>query len=189
MMTGRVRGGGRTARLIAVATAALLGSSVAAAQMDRGAGMGMGQGANPGMAGPGGGAMQQGGMGMGPGVGYGPCWDWMRGGFEGGFGDPRTPLWDLELEGDKLAKMRQLRRAYREFEAHVGVELAEMRDEMAELMAVERPDPDAIEELHGRMSELQGELLAERVRMRNEMIGLLDDEQRERFRREFGPRR
>ncbi|WP_201170065.1 Spy/CpxP family protein refolding chaperone [Halorhodospira halophila] len=186
-MAGRVRGSRRTASLIALATAALLGSGLAAAQADRGAGMG--QGFGPG--GPGAGAMQQPGMGMGmgSGLGYGACWDWMRGGFEGGFGDPRTPLWELELEGDKLAEMRKLRRAYREFEAHVGVELAEMRDDMAELMAVEQPDPDAIEELHGRMSELQGELLAERVRMRNEMIGLLDAEQRERFREEFGPRR
>ncbi|MFP4147760.1 MAG: Spy/CpxP family protein refolding chaperone [Halorhodospira sp.] len=184
-MADRVRTTVRSALGMA-AVAVLLGSGIAAAQMGGMANgpMMMQPGMGPGM---GMGAPMQRHAGMA--LGYGPCWDWMRGGFGGGLGDPRSPLWELDLEGEKLAKMRKLRRAYRELEAHIWVELAEKRDDMAELMAVERPDPEAVEELHARMAELQGELIAERVRMRNEMLGLLDEEQRQRFRQEFGPRR
>jgi len=39
-----------------------------------------------------------------------------------------------------------------------------------------------VQELHGRMAELQGEMMAEMVRMRNAMHDLMTDEQREQLR-------
>ncbi len=170
---------------LGIASAALaLAVSTAAAQPQERGGPGAGKHYGP-MMQPNPGMMLH----QGQGTGYGPAWEWMRGGYHGGFGDPMSPLWALELEGEKLTMLRDLRRAHRELQAGHAVKLAEMRDEMAELLAVEKPDAEAVEELYLRMAELRGELLAERVRMRNEMIELLDEEQRERFREEFGPRR
>lgn len=51
---------------------------------------------------------------------------------------------------------------------------------MAELEQ-DRPDPDAVGEIHGRMAELHGEMLVSRVRMRNAIYDLLTDEQREQL--------
>ena len=51
---------------------------------------------------------------------------------------------------------------------------------MAELEQ-DRPDPDAVREIHGRMAEIHGEMLVERVRMRNAIYDLLTDEQREQL--------
>jgi periplasmic protein CpxP/Spy len=39
-------------------------------------------------------------------------------------------------------------------------------DLMSELEQ-DRPDPDAVRQIHGRMAEIHGEIMAERVRMRN----------------------
>lgn len=172
---------------VGIAAAALLAAGGAAAQPDERPGKGpMMGGGNP-HALHGGQVMML--QHLPPGLGYGSGWGWMRGGFEGGFGDPMSPLWDLELKGERLAQMRQLRREHRELEAEKGVELAGMRDEMAELLAVEQPDPEAVRELHANMAEIEGRLLAERVRLRNDMLELLDDDQRQELRRQLGPRR
>lgn len=60
--------------------------------------------------------------------------------------------------------------------------MLDLRDEMHALMAGQRPDPEAVRELHGRMADLQGEMMANRIRLQNEMQDMLTDEQRDQMR-------
>jgi len=56
-----------------------------------------------------------------------------------------------------------------------------LREELMAELQQERPDPDAVHEIHGRMAEIHGAMMVERVRMRNSMYDLLTDEQREQL--------
>ncbi|MDN3519050.1 hypothetical protein QWY84_15640, partial [Aquisalimonas lutea] len=61
-------------------------------------------------------------------------------------------------------------------------DMLDLRDEMHVLMAEQRPDPEAVRELHGRMADLHGDMMAERIRLQNDMQDMLTDEQREQMR-------
>jgi periplasmic protein CpxP/Spy len=56
-----------------------------------------------------------------------------------------------------------------------------LRDDLMAELEQDRPDPDAVRQIHGRMAEIHGEIMTERVRVRNAIYDLLTDEQREQF--------
>jgi len=155
--------------------------------------MGGGQGAQ-GMQGGGMGMMQDcpmmgdesGGMqgmmgGMMPGGGMG-----MSGkGMHGGMG----MMGDLELDEDQQAQLRERRSEHRHEQFARMAEMMDLREEMHALMGSERPDPDAVRELHGRMADLHGDMMADQIRLRNDMQDMLTDEQREQMHERMGERR
>ena len=85
------------------------------------------------------------------------------------------------LEPDQRSQMRELMQEHRPAQFERKGRLMNLRDDLMAEIHGERPDPEAVQELHGRMAELQGEMMAEMVRMRNAMHDLMTDEQREQL--------
>lgn len=132
----------------------------------------MGGGQGPMMGGMRG--MHDGGMGMMQGSGMGMSGPGMQGsmGMMGG----------LKLDSEQQAQLRELRSEYRREQFARMADMLDLRDEMHALMAEQRPDPEAVRELHGRMADLRGDMMADRIRMRNDIEDMLTDEQRQRMR-------
>jgi len=133
---------------------------------------GMGPGMMGGMMGGGG----QGGMGPG-----------MMGGMMGGGMMPCPMMAEgmgmmSMLEPDQRSQMRELIQEHRPAQFERKGRLMNLRDDLMAEMHGERPDPEQVQALHGRMAELHGEMMAEMVRMRNAMHDLMTDEQREQLR-------
>jgi len=118
-------------------------------------------GGSGGMQGMMGGGMGMSGMGMHDGMGM------MRG---------------LDLDDEQHAQMRERRSEHRHQQFSRMAEMMDLRDEMHALMRSERPDPDAFRELHGRMADVHGDMMADRISLRNDMQDMLTDEQREQMR-------
>ncbi|MDI5986203.1 Spy/CpxP family protein refolding chaperone [Halomonas sp. M4R5S39] len=146
--------------------------------------MGYGQGGmGPGMMGGGMGPGMMGG-GMGPGMMSGGMGPGMMG---GGMmpcpmmGGPGMGMMQQLLTPEQHDEMRELMQQHRPTQLeHMG-QMLDLHDELVSQMQQARPDPEAVQELHGRMAELQGEMLAEQVRQRNAMHDLLTDEQRQQL--------
>lgn len=86
------------------------------------------------------------------------------------------------LDPDQRSQMRELMQEHRPAQFERKGRLMNLRDDLMAEMHGERPDPEQVQELHGRMAELHGEMMAEMVRMRNAMHDLMTDEQREQLR-------
>lgn len=155
--------------LPAVAFVAVVGGTTLAVAGGTGHGQGMGYG-----MGMGGGMMMEDCPQMGQAMGMG----------RGGAGMMMEPgsMARLGLDDDQRERMRTMRREHMAERAERRARMLELREDMHALMAADRPDPDEIEALHARMAEHRGRMLADRVRMRNGMLDLLDGEQRERMR-------
>jgi len=160
------------------------------------AGMGPGMMMGGGQGGMGPGMMMGGGQGgMGPGMmmgggqgGMGP--GMMMGGGQGGM--MPCPLMGgmgamggaaAMLDDEQLSTLREMRKAHRSAYFERMGEMMNLREEMLLLMQADRPDSEEVKTLHGQMADLHGEMMADEVRMRNQMQDLLTDEQRERMRR------
>ena len=136
--------------------------------------------------GPGMGMMGQG-KGMGPGMGMmGP-----RGGMSGmgmkgqgtGMGPGAGMMQEMQamremLSAEQQDELRELMREHRPAQFERMGHATNLREDLMAELQQERPDPDAVHEIHGRMAEIHGEMMVERVRMRNAMYDLLTDEQR-----------
>ena len=85
------------------------------------------------------------------------------------------------LDPDQRSQMRELMQEHRPAQFERKGRLMNLRDDLMAEMHGERPDPEQVQELHGRMAELHGEMMAEMVRMRNAMHDLMTDEQREQL--------
>ncbi len=140
---------------------------------------GMGHGMMGGMMSGGG----QGGMGGGMGGGQGGMGPGMMGG-----GMMPCPMMGegmgmmQELDPDQRSQMRELMQEHRPAQFERKGRLMNLRDDLMAEMHGERPDPEEVQAMHGRMAELHGEMMAEMVRMRNAMHDLMTDEQREQLR-------
>jgi periplasmic protein CpxP/Spy len=86
------------------------------------------------------------------------------------------------LDPDQRSEMRELMQEHRPAQFERMGRLMNLRDDLMAEMHAERPDPEEVQALHGRMAELHGEMMAEMVRMRNAMHDLMTDEQREQLR-------
>ncbi|WP_081195064.1 Spy/CpxP family protein refolding chaperone [Halomonas sp. BC1] len=156
------------------------GTGIAFAQGMMGDQAGQGRSMMEGGMGPGmmGGMMGGGGQGgMGPG---------MMGGMMGGGMMPCPMMGEgmgmmSMLDPDQRSQMRELMQDHRPAQFERKGRLMNLRDDLMAEMHGERPDPEAVQELHGRMAELHGEMMAEMVRMRNAMHDLMTDEQREQL--------
>jgi len=154
-------------RILAIALAAGLGIAASGAATAQG---GMG----PGMMGYGQGGMGPGMMGYGQGgMGHG-----MMGFGQGGM----SPGMMQHLEPEQRRQMRELMQQHRSTQFERMGQMMDLRQEMMEVMHAERPDPEQVQALHGQMGELRGEMMAEMVRMRGNMLDLLTDEQRQQLR-------
>ncbi|MDI5889571.1 Spy/CpxP family protein refolding chaperone [Halomonas rhizosphaerae] len=85
------------------------------------------------------------------------------------------------LDEEQLSSLREIRREHRSAHFERMGEMMNLRDDMMLLMQAERPDPEEVQALHGQMATLHGEMMADKVRMRNRMQDLLTDEQREQL--------
>ena len=152
----------------------MMGGSMGPGMMGGGMGPGMmGGGMGPGMMGPG---MMGGGMGPG-----------MMGGSMGGMmpcpmmsGGGKNMLSMLDQE--QRSEYRELMQEHRPAQFERMGQLMNLRDDLMAALHAERPDPEEIQALHGRMAELHGDMMAEMVRMRNAMHDLMSEEQREQLR-------
>ncbi|WP_290793865.1 Spy/CpxP family protein refolding chaperone [Halomonas sp.] len=138
----------------------------------------------------------QGGMGSGMmGGGQGGMGPGMMGGGQGGMGPgmmgggmmPCPMMGEgmgmmQELDPDQRSQMRELMQEHRPAQFERKGRLMNLRDDLMAEMHGERPDPEAVQAMHGRMAELHGEMMAEMVRMRNAMHDLMTDEQRQQLR-------
>lgn len=131
-------------------------------------------GSGPGMmhGGPGAGMMHYGAGMMGPQAGM------MMGQGMGMMG----PLMLPDLSPEQRAEMRTLMRGTRRAHMEKMLEIMDARDEMADAMAADQPDPQAVRELHERMATLHGDVLQSHIEARNRLFELLTDDQRERLR-------
>jgi len=154
--------------VLAAGLLAAAGAAVAGSYGERQGGMGYGSGMGPGM-----GAMMTEDCPMG-GMGMGRHGDRMM----------MSPgaMHRLDLDEDQRERMREMRREQMVEHAERQARMLELREDMDALLREEQPDPDAVEDLHARMAEHHGRMLADRVRMRNAMHDLMTDEQRERMR-------
>ncbi|MDX1465521.1 MAG: Spy/CpxP family protein refolding chaperone [Halomonas sp.] len=198
----------RYQRVIAIALAAGLGIAASGAasahgtsQGHPGAGGMMGHGQQGGMGSGMMGHGHQGGMGpsmmghgqqggMGPGMmghghqgGMGP--GMMGHGHQGGMGPGMMgygPMQGLELEPEQRREMRELMQQHRPAQFDRMGQMMDLRMALMEELHAEAPDPDEVQSLQRQLAELQGEMMAERVRLHNRLQDLLTDEQRQQWR-------
>ena len=85
------------------------------------------------------------------------------------------------LDPEQRSEMRELMQQHRPAQFDRMGKMMDLRLELMEAMHAESPDPERVKALHGQMGELQGEMMAEMVRMRGSMLDLLSDEQREQM--------
>lgn len=130
----------------------------------------------------------QGGMGPGMGTGQGGMGPGMMKGMMGGgmmpcpmMGGAGMGMMQEMLEPEQRDEMRAVMQEHRPAQFERMGRLMNLRDDLMAEMRGERPDPEEVQALHGRMAELHGEMMAERVRMRNAMHDLLTDEQRQQL--------
>ncbi|MDW7746526.1 Spy/CpxP family protein refolding chaperone [Halomonas sp.] len=82
------------------------------------------------------------------------------------------------LDPEQHDEMRALMQEHRPAQFERLGRLMNLRDDLMAEMHGQRPDPEEVKSLHGRLAELHGEMMADKVRMRNAMHDLLTDEQR-----------
>ncbi len=173
-------------------TGVALAQGMQASEPGQGGGMMSGSGSQggmgPGMMGGGQGGMGPGMMGGMMGGGQGGMGPGMMGGMMGGgmmpcpmMGGAGMGMMQEMLDPEQRAEIRELMQEHRPAQFERMGRLMNLRDDLMAAMHGERPDPEAVQELHGRMAELQGEMMAERVRMRNAMHDLVTDEQRQQL--------
>ncbi len=85
------------------------------------------------------------------------------------------------LSAEQPDELRELMQEHRPAQFERMEQAKGVREELMTELQQERPDPDTVHEIHGRMAEIHGEMMVERVRMRNAMYDLLTDEQREQL--------
>jgi len=182
---------GKHKRILAIALATGLGIAISGAASAQG-GMGYGHQGGPGMmgygqAGMGRGMMGYGQHGMGPGMmgyghhGMGPG---MMGYDHYGMGPGMMgPGMMQQLDPEQRRQMRELMEQHRPAQFERMEKLANLRQKLMVTMSTDSPDPEQIQDLHGQMGELQGEMMAEMARMRGRMLDLLTDEQRAQLKR------
>ncbi|MBS9405333.1 Spy/CpxP family protein refolding chaperone [Halomonas sp. TRM85114] len=85
------------------------------------------------------------------------------------------------LEPEQRTEMRELMQEHRPAQFERMGRLMNLRDDLMAEMQGERPNPEEVKTLHGHLAELHGEMMAERVRMRNAMHDLMTDEQRQQL--------
>ncbi|AHE98357.1 hypothetical protein THITH_08895 [Thioalkalivibrio paradoxus ARh 1] len=133
------------------------------------------------------------GMGMGMGMGMmGGRGQGMGMGMMGGKGMGMMEGMEMDmmeemLTAEQRTEMRKLMHEHRPAQFERMGQLMNLRDDLKAEMQLPRPDPDAVRERHGRMAEAHGEIMAERIRLRNAMHDLLTDEQREQLRKKASP--
>ncbi|MYL22644.1 hypothetical protein GLV89_02390 [Halomonas alkaliantarctica] len=155
-------------KIVAIALAASLGAASSAAVAQ-----GMHQGGMMGGQGGMGAGMMMGGQG---GMGFGMMPDAMMGGMGTMFGMSGM------LDEQQRSTMREMRQEHRAVQLERMGEMMNLRDDMMQLMQAERPDPEEVKALHGQMASLHGDMLADNVRLHNQMQDLLTDEQRKQMR-------
>lgn len=95
------------------------------------------------------------------------------------------------LNEQQMSSVREMRQEHRAAQLERMGEMMNLRDDMMQIMQTERPEPEEVKALHAQMANLHGEMMADNVRMHNQMQDLLTDEQREQMResmpRHYGP--
>lgn len=86
------------------------------------------------------------------------------------------------LDEQQMSTMREMRQENRAAQLDRMGEMMNLRDDMMQIMQTERPDPEEVKELHAQMANLHGDMMADNVRMHNQIQDLLTDEQREQMR-------
>lgn len=86
------------------------------------------------------------------------------------------------LDEQQMNAMREMRQENRSVQLDRMGKMMDLHDDMMQLMQAERPDPEKVKELHGQMTILHGDMLADRVRLHNKIQDLLTEEQREQMR-------
>lgn len=127
---------------------------------------------------------------MGPGVGMGYGMGMMGGPMMGGPGYGQgygNPMAMMNLSDDQRQKLFDLQqKAQKERWEH----MTDMQEAMLELQkewAKEDPNPDTVSKAYQKMSDIRLEMMREGLETRQQMMQMLDKEQRQQFRGMMGP--
>lgn len=139
------------------------------------------RGRGHGMMGPGmmrGPGMMGSGMGMMGGQGM-PCPIMNQMGYGMGMA---TPLNIPDLTPEQRDEISSIQREMRRENMDTMADIMDIRDNIMDEMATERPDPEKIRELQETMAQKQGQMMERSVKNRNRIYDLLDEEQQEMVR-------
>ncbi|MBS3809877.1 MAG: Spy/CpxP family protein refolding chaperone [Desulfobacterales bacterium] len=153
-------------------------------------GYGPGMMGSPGMMGPGYG-MSDGPAMMGP--GYGMMGGHGMMGFGMGMGHGMSPamgmmgpymagcFYRLDLTEDQQNKMLSMQKQARRERMETMLDIMDIRDDLIQAMAADRPDPGKVRKLREAMSQKQAEMLETSIENRNRIYDMLTKEQREQL--------
>lgn len=127
------------------------------------------------------------GMGMGPGMmsGYGTMGPGMMSGhgmMGPGMGMGMMALYHLDLTEEQHGEIRSVQREARRRHMEIIPDLMDIHDDLVDVMAEDRPDPEKVRALQEAMSKKQGEMLESAIEYRNRIYDLLTEEQQEQLR-------
>jgi periplasmic protein CpxP/Spy len=71
------------------------------------------------------------------------------------------------LSAEQRGEWRELMREHRPAQFERMERAQNLTEDLMSELEQDHPDPDAVRQIHGRMAEIHGEIMAERVRMRN----------------------
>ncbi|MDY6980711.1 MAG: Spy/CpxP family protein refolding chaperone [Pseudomonadota bacterium] len=125
-----------------------------------------------------------GGMGMMQGQG-------MMGGMMNGMGmmGGMGPMMMLDLDDKQRQQMRDMQRKMQKKNWERMGEMMELRHQLQDIMAADKPDTTAASRIYDKMANLRKQMFQDRLEARNRMMEQLSDEQREQLRemgRQYG---
>ncbi|MFP4616461.1 MAG: Spy/CpxP family protein refolding chaperone [Thiohalorhabdus sp.] len=87
----------------------------------------------------------------------------------------------LDLDEEQVEKMTDIHKELAEHMAGTKVEMQQLRWQMGQEMHKDEPSPEEVGRIHDQISAKKKTILQEKVRTRNEMMGVLNEEQREKL--------
>lgn len=91
------------------------------------------------------------------------------------------PVWMLDLSDEQRREVNRIRDELRRQNWATQGKVMDLRAEMRDLYLSDRPDPEKIGEVYGRIAELRREMIERNVTAHNEIRALLTAEQREQL--------
>ncbi|KPV39648.1 hypothetical protein AN478_11025 [Thiohalorhabdus denitrificans] len=87
----------------------------------------------------------------------------------------------LDLDEEQVQEMTDIHKKLAEHMAGTKVEMQQLRWQMGQEMRKDEPSPEEVGRIHDQISAKKKSMLQEKVRTRNEMMGILSEEQREKL--------
>ncbi len=90
-----------------------------------------------------------------------------------------------DLTPEQQNQLRTMQREARREHMNAMLDIMDIRDDMMEAMAAERPDPKKVRALQEAMNQKQADLVESAMKNRNRMYDLLTEDQQQRLREQW----